>query len=150
MQKNFIAIWVIFTILLSCNPTTSSRDVQMEEWKSEVMNTELAFAKMAQSDGITEAFLAFAAEDAVLMRNNQLIRGKNAIEEMLASQKSENIKLSWKPDFIEVSTSGDLAYTYGQFLYTLIDSLGKEQHQNGVFHTVWKRQTDGSWKYVWD
>jgi ketosteroid isomerase-like protein len=27
---------------------------------------------------------------------------------------------------------------------------GEVGEYQGVFHTVWKRQPDGTWKYVWD
>ena len=58
--------------------------------------------------------------------------------------------LSWKPDFVDVSASGDLGYTYGHFTYSYTDSTGTIMESSGVFHTVWKRQADGSWLFVWD
>ena len=58
--------------------------------------------------------------------------------------------LVWEPDFIDVSVAGDLAYTYGKFTYTSITESGDTLTSKGIFHTVWKRQEDGSWKYVWD
>ena len=64
--------------------------------------------------------------------------------------KSGTETLSWKPDFIDVSDSGDMAYTYGKALYTYTDSLGVTKEYPALFHTVWKRQEDGSWKFVWD
>jgi len=75
---------------------------------------------------------------------------KKSMKEVLEAQDSENVSLVWEPDFVDVSASGDLAYTYGKFIYTLTDSLGKDQVMEGIFHTVWKRQTDGTWKFVWD
>jgi ketosteroid isomerase-like protein len=30
------------------------------------------------------------------------------------------------------------------------DSVGNKKDFKGIFHTVWKKQKDGSWKYVWD
>jgi ketosteroid isomerase-like protein len=52
--------------------------------------------------------------------------------------------------FVDVAASGDLAYTYGQYTISSKDENGKEITKSGVFHTVWKQQSDGSWKYVWD
>jgi ketosteroid isomerase-like protein len=43
-----------------------------------------------------------------------------------------------------------MAYTYGKYLWKVKDTTGKIQEFKGVFHTVWKRQSDGSWKYGWD
>lgn len=138
-----LTLLVLFT---ACNPKEKSR----EKWKKEIVDTEKAFAALAQREGIADAFLCYAAEDAVLMRNNSLVKGKEAMKEVLQAQASENVSLKWEPDFVDVSASGDLAYTYGKFTYTLTDSLGNDNVMEGVFHTVWKRQDDGTWKFVWD
>ncbi len=120
----------------------------IEKWKQEILDTEQKFAEMAKEEGIHNAFIAYASEDAVLMRNNKLILGKKEIDLHLKDQISKG--LSWKPDFVEVASSGDLGYTYGQYTYSDIDSEGKVMESTGVFHTVWKRQADGKWKFVWD
>ena len=86
------------------------------------------------------------------MRNNSLIIGIEALKERFEKDKSvgDKVSLDWKPDFVDVALSGDLGYTYGKYTYTTTDSIGKSKVIEGVFHTVWKRQTDGKWKYVWD
>jgi ketosteroid isomerase-like protein len=123
-----------------------------EKWKSEILETEENFAKMAGEEGISRAFMTYAAEDAVLMRNNKLVIGKKSLSVLFEDQasKPKDEKLSWKPDFVDVSASGDLAYTYGQYTYSYTDSTGTIVESEGVFHTVWKRQADGSWRFVWD
>ena len=142
--KNIFAL--IIMMLFACNSKTKPESVEL--WKQEIQEVERSFAKLASEEGIHNAFVAFAADDAVLMRNNQLITGKNEIDQFYKDQNSKG--LDWTPEFIDVSASGDLAYTYGPFTYTTIDSTGKSSESTGVFHTVWKRQSDGSWKFVWD
>ena len=107
---------------------------------------------MAGEEGISKAFMTYAAEDAVLMRNDKLVIGKNNLAMLFENQasKPKNESLNWKPDFVDVSASGDLAYTYGHFTYSITDSTGTKNESSGVFHTVWKRQTNGSWRFVWD
>jgi len=124
----------------------------MEQWKQEVRDVERDFSAMAGEAGIREAFIHYAADDAVLMRGDQLISGKQKIREHFQSTTSapRDEKLSWKPDFVDVSASGDLAYTYGNYTYSYTDSTGTTVEHKGVFHTVWKRQADGSWRFVWD
>jgi len=116
------------------------------------METEKAFEKMANTEGLKKAFSFYAAEDAVLERNDVLIKGKLNIEKSFNKASSENkkVSLSWTPDFIDVSNSGDLAYTYGKYQYSTTDPTGNTKTTEGIFHTVWKRQIDGQWKYVWD
>jgi len=149
-------ILVIIALLLSnCTSGTEKaldKDAKLTKWKGEIKATERAFSEMAQKEGIATAFLTFAAEDAVLMRDNNLIRGRAAIKERFKALQSTPgaESLSWEPSFVDVSASGDLGYTYGNFVYTTTDSLGQKTTLEGVFHTVWKRQADGQWKFVWD
>ncbi len=119
-----------------------------QSWKEEIMETEQSFAELVRKEGIHEAFVRYAAADAVLMRNNKLVQGKKNIDLFYAGQSSRNLK--WTVEFVDVSASGDLAYTYGRYSFTSVDQDGLQKEDRGVFHTVWKRQEDGSWKFVYD
>lgn len=140
----------IILLLYSC--TIKTNNVLIEKWKNEILETEQSFAKMAKKEGIQKAFLTYAAEDAVLMRNNNLVIGKKEKTIHFENQPSKNteVSLTWKPDFVEVSASGDLGYTYGKYTYSFVDVEGNTVENKGVFHTVWKKQTDGTWKFVWE
>jgi ketosteroid isomerase-like protein len=141
-----LTVLLTFLLVIACNTDNPDNATLIEQLRK----TELSFSDYAQEAGIEKAFLAFADENAVLVRNNKVIRGKKEIAEFFRSQPVEGVSLSWKPDFIEVAQSGDLAYTYGQYRLMRVDSTGREQSNTGVFHTVWKRQADGSWKFVYD
>jgi len=142
----FLIYLSLLILLISCKTKSSDKN-----YENEILNVEAEFAKMVLDEGLTKAFLHYADEEAVLNRENKLIKGKDAINEYLkANPVPPGSKLEWTPDHIDVSQSGDLAYTYGQFTFSLPDSTGLIQESKGVFHTVWKKQEDGSWKYVWD
>ena len=146
--RNFI--FTLMTVIGSIVLLQSQAD-SMSMWKKEIIDTEAAFAQMVKEKGIAEAFLFFAAEDAVLKRDEILVKGKPAIREMMQSQPpGAQIELVWAPDFVDVSLSGDMAYTYGNYTMKMTGPDGKTMERKGVFHTVWKRQKDGIWKYVWD
>ena len=120
----------------------------VEKWKQEILITEQSFAKMVKEEGIRQAFITYAAEDAVLMRNNELVIGKTNISLHYEDQTSKG--LVWTPDFIDVALSGDLGYTYGHYTFSYTAPDGNAVESQGVFHTVWKRQPDGKWLFVWD
>jgi len=145
MMKQIFYFFTI-AILTACYSNTSN----MKMLEKEILETEKTFAQMADTIGIAEAFIFYAADDAVLLRNNQLIKGKTAIQQYFTenSHTYETIKLKWLPDKIEVAESGDLAYTYGS--YQVIDTKTNNTTSTGVFHTVWKRQSNGQWRFVWD
>lgn len=146
-----IRFYVIMTVLgafiNSCQ--TSSTPVPHEKLKSELFAVEKAFCVMAQSEGIGKAFQYFAADSAVILRKNQLLKGKEAIRRQYESFP-RNAKLEWFPDFADVSASGDLGYTYGKYTLTSTDNVGRTIKSEGFFHTVWKWQPDGRWRFVWD
>lgn len=143
---------IILSLLFTNSCSMNSEKGSIEKWKNEILETEQNFAKLAQDEGIPKAFLRYADEDAVLLRNNDLVIGKNAIRDYYNSHASDddNTNLSWKPEFIDVAESGELGYTYGYYTYSFVDSTGNKNESRGVFHTVWKRQSDGSWRFVWD
>jgi ketosteroid isomerase-like protein len=138
----------LFILLLSACTAPKPDAAQLEK---EIVEAERAFAQMAAEKGIAEAFHAFAAEDAVIKRQNDtLIIGPEAIKEYYSSPFYQKAKVEWKPDYVKVDPAGNMAYTYGKFHWRSPDTAGVMQELRGVFHTVWQRQADGTWKYVWD
>ncbi|GAB5408520.1 MAG: hypothetical protein BalsKO_08850 [Balneolaceae bacterium] len=148
-MKTFIFI-IIISLLFSigCSRTGSEHDI--ERWKAEIVAVEKAFNDMAQEEGLVKAFEYYAANDGVLKRSNKIIKGKNAIAEWYRNDVKPNETLTWTPTFVDVSVFGDLAYTYGDFTFTYPDSSGEIRTNTGIFHTVWKRQSNGDWRFVWD
>jgi len=150
-MKKLLSIMFLSSLLFySCNK--KKKEDSIAKWKNEILKTEKEFTEMAQKDGISIAFLTFAADDAVVMRNNSLMIGKKSLRKNFKNKESDSSgnSLKWKPDFVDVASSGDLGYTYGKYVFTTIDSTGNTKVVEGVFHTVWKRQPDGKWRFVWD
>ncbi len=111
--------------------------------------TDLDFAKMAADSGIGKAFAHFAADSATLFRRgSEPILGREAIR--IASTDTSGSVLRWTPYFADIAASDDLGYTLGQSQYIYKDSSGAEKISYGYYVTIWKKQPDGSWKYVLD
>lgn len=128
-----------------------SKEKTADKAKQEIAQAEKDFEKMAAEKGIAEAFWYFADSNAVIKRNNDtLITGKNHIRNYYSADYFKTSSVKWSPDFVDVSSEADMGYTYGKYLWQSKDSTGKTHESQGVFHTVWKKQKDGSWKYVWD
>lgn len=141
---------ILLILFISCTET-KSKTADIEAIKKEIGEAERSFATMAKEKGIAEAFSFFADSNAVIKRkNDSLITGKDAIRNFYSADFYKNASVSWAPDFIEASPDGNLGYTYGKYLWQSKDSSGKVNEARGIFHTVWKKQKDGSWRYVWD
>ncbi|MCA6074833.1 YybH family protein [Fulvivirga sedimenti] len=146
MKRVLMIITAIsLALLASCSQTGEGS----EELINSVREAETAFAEMAQRDGLRAAFVAYAHPDAVLNRG-ELIKGKDEIDRYYSDPNFDQITLKWSPSYIDVSSSGDMAYTYGPYELIRTDSAGNSVTNQGTFHTVWKRMSDGSWKYVYD
>jgi hypothetical protein len=105
MSKSFLFIFC--TCLMSLFQPTSKVDIEVS--KLEVIHAEKAFETMLTKDGMAKAFIHFAADGAVLQRGNRLVKGKSEIQERFGKVAGiDNMKLKWEPDFVDVSSSGDL------------------------------------------
>jgi ketosteroid isomerase-like protein len=145
-MKAFLSVIILTITMASCQNTADRASLEKE-----IFRTEKAFEKMASEKGIAEAFYYYAAEDAVIKRENDtLIFGKKNIKTYYEKINDEKTTVSWTPDYINMSADGTMAYTYGKYLWKIKDEQGEIAEYKGVFHTVWKKQADKSWKYVWD
>lgn len=145
-MKAFLSVIILTITMASCQNTADQASLEKE-----IFQTEKAFEKMASEKGIAEAFYYYAAEDAVIKRENDtLIIGKKNIRTYYEKINDEKTTVSWTPDYINISADGTMAYTYGKYLWKIKDEQGEIAEYKGVFHTVWKKQADKSWKYVWD
>lgn len=143
--------FLLVIIALGISTCTSEKQDQKKQATTEIAAAEKAFEKMAAEKGIAAAFWFYADTAAVIKRgNDSLIRGKEGIRNFYSAPYFTSARVRWSPDLIEASGSGDMGYTYGRYEWISTDSLGAEDTSTGVFHTVWKKQTDGSWKYTWD
>ena len=139
---------ILFFLLLMTTSCSSTDRINPEKDKAEIIRTEAAFAAMAAEDSITSAFYTYAADSAVISRGGKLIQGREAIRDYYLDNLVPGTALTWEPDFADVS--GDIGYTWGEYTISVPDSTGKQTISHGIFHTVWKRQPDGAWRFVWD
>jgi ketosteroid isomerase-like protein len=114
-----------------------------EELARQVREAETAFAK-TMADRDLEAFAKFIADDAVFFGQSAAFRGKAAvIESWKGLYQGENAPFSWRPENVEVTSSGTLAHSSGP----VFNPQGK---QFGTFNSIWRREADGTWKVVFD
>ena len=134
-------------ILYSCN----NQGVDTEAEEKKLMELSREWSRIAAS-GDTAKIFSYWAEDAVMMSPGQpALKGKDAIREMvMGSFKVPGFKISWEPQSVEVSKSGDLAYLIEENQITVNDSLGNPLVTKNKALTVWKKQGGGSWKNVVD
>ncbi|WP_294123971.1 hypothetical protein [Sphingomonas sp.] len=102
------------------------------------LDTERAFIADAQKLGQWTAFRKYAADDAVIFVPQQV----NA-QEFLKGRADPPVAVYWWPGKSFVSCDGSYAVNTGPW----VRQYGKAV---GYFTTVWQRQPDGSWKWIYD
>ena len=111
---------------------------------------EAEFMKATAERG-SQGYLSYYAEDAVEVPNNAgLIQGKANIAKTMEFLDDKNNHLTWTPVGADISSSGDMGYTYGTYEFASSDRNGKPVVDHGKYTTIWKKQKDRSWKVVLD
>lgn len=102
------------------------------------VDAERAFVADAQKLGQWTAFRKYATDDAVMFVPQQV----NA-QEFLKDRKDPPVSVYWWPGRSFVSCDGSYAVNTGPW----VRQYGKAV---GYFTTVWKRQPDRGWKWIYD
>ena len=97
-------------------------------------------------------WIDFWADDAVMMPPGlPPVRGKAAIRQYVENAaKVPGFQISWEPESVHVSQSGDLAYMFERNVVTFNDPHGNPVTAHGKVVTVWRKGADGSWRNVVD
>jgi uncharacterized protein (TIGR02246 family) len=100
----------------------------------------------------TEGLASHYADDAFFVAPGASADGSTEIRKVLANASTDPaFKVHFASDKIDVSSSGDLAYSRGKFTEQYTDrKTGKVMTSSGSYVSVYKKQGDGSWKVVED
>jgi ketosteroid isomerase-like protein len=130
--------FLISTALLAGCATTPA---QAPVTPAPVIGAERAFAARAGEIGWIPAFCEYSAADSQLVGRAGLA---NAHERMCALPDDGGRDLYWGPAFAGIARSGDLGFTTGPA------SFDAAHTPTVQYFTVWRRQPDGSWKWIFD
>jgi uncharacterized protein (TIGR02246 family) len=137
----------VLLAFVSCN----QQEVDTKAEGEKLMQTSREWSKVAASRN-ADSILRYWTDDAVVLSaGDPELKGKDAIRGMVeGSFKNPGFQISWEPESVEVSKSGDLGYLMENTRMIYPDSAGKEMTQNFKAVTIWKKQADGSWKCAVD
>ena len=108
------------------------------------------FMKAAVEHG-SAGYMSYYADDAVEVPNGEgIITGKVNIARTMGFLDEKTNHLTWTPVGADISASGDLGYTYGNYEFSSLGKDGKPVVEHGKYTSIWKKQKDGRWKVVLD
>jgi len=135
---------VLCACMLALSVVGSARAETHEQLTQQVRDAENGFAAtMAKRDH--KAFATFIAEDAVFFGGeNRVYRGKKAVvDSWKGLYEKPDAPFSWRSESVEVIESGKLAHSSGPV-------FNPKGERMGTFNSLWRRESDGSWKVVFD
>lgn len=127
---------VFATALLAAGPVLAqSPDV------APVVAAERAFAADAPVMGLTASFNKWSLPDAVMIGGGQVQTVRDVFPPDVP-RPADEIRLEWWPNFAGISRSGDMGFTTG--------GVAVNGRRTGHYFTIWSKQSDGSWRWVYD
>jgi len=136
-----ILVLLLFTATLFAKKEKSAHGADL------LRRFEAEFAADVAQHG-HNAFIDHFAEDGVEIVDGGGINTKDDMRKQPAW--AEGTSLTWMPVKADMAASGDLGYTYGNYIYTAKNKEGKLVTSYGKYTSIWKKQKDGHWKVVVD
>lgn len=106
-----------------------------------VVAAERAFAADGLALGIDRSFHKWSAPDAILIAGGQVLNARAAYPGTTDLDPAAPT-LVWWPNWAGVAKSGDMGFTTG--------GVERGGERRGHYFTIWKRQADGAWRWVYD
>jgi ketosteroid isomerase-like protein len=132
LKRSDLALALSLALALPAAANAASPD------PAQVVAAERAFAADGLALGIKDSFLKHSAPEGIVLNPEpQLAQAVYG-----AAPAGGKTKLVWWPLWAGLARSGDLGFTTGPF--TVNDQPG------AWYFTVWARQKDGSWKWLFD
>lgn len=139
MRKSFLFGLIVF-VLFSCSEQKIVADPQV------LLDADRAFSNYSVQHGLQAAFIEFAHDSVVLLKDNQMpIEGKQNLIKSYEGRNDSNLVLTWNPAKAMIAESGEMGYTYGFWTLAVQNDTTK-----GTYLTIWKKNANGQWKYIAD
>jgi ketosteroid isomerase-like protein len=152
-----IALVALVVATVDCNfgssssSTASSTPTASGAEGDALMQVSRDWAKAAEARDV-ERTLSYWSDDAMTLEPDRpAIAGKAALRNLVQSGfKDPKFTITWEPEQAEISQAGDMGYLIEHNRITFTDTTGKVRTVFGKGVTIWKKDSNGTWKCVLD
>ena len=142
-MRRLSTLAVAVVVAASCAQT-----VNVEQEKAALMAADAEWSKTTTDAAKFAA--AFTPDGTLSLAGAPAMKGPDTIKAAMEPMiKSPGFSLTWQATRAEVSASGDLGYTAGNYTLKTNTPSGIPVTENGKFQTTWKK-IDGVWKVIED
>lgn len=143
-----LCLFLVASIMFALANNIYSQEQKTNASLQSLVEAEKKFSATFAEKGFRDSFMAFFADDGIGF-NPDPHKTRDTLAKAPADKFPLETLLIWQPVFADISASGDFGYTTGPLLIT--DQTEKKlPARHGMYFSVWKRQSDGSWKVVVD
>ncbi|MHC5209885.1 MAG: YybH family protein [Planctomycetota bacterium] len=155
MRQRFLVTALFLSLALGCAPAAGDpvQDIDLEAARASLMEADRAWvADHLASDSPLDVLDGHLTDDVrVLAPDAPIAQGRQeALALFGALYDLPGFSLSWSPSMAEVGGGGDLGYTIGAYHMAFEDPEGGPVRSDGKYMTVWKKQSDDTWKVAVD
>jgi len=145
-----LGMTLLFAVSCSQAPRPSS-DTRAADAKS-IQDGEAAWNHDWSSKNLDDIVSHYADDAALMIPGAPIMKGRDSIRAGLQQfLQDKNLSLSFTAATTDVAKGGDIAYTQGTYTLTQTEPKTKKPiTETGKYVTVYKKQSDGSWKAVED
>jgi hypothetical protein len=143
MRSISMAKWIVRGIALVLLAAGTAR---AEDTAATLMRIDKEFSATAEKVGVGKAFSMYAANPTIRF-------GTPAVRvspSELVKEFPPDLRLSWTPEEAMAAASGDLGFTWGRWILHGKNKDGSPREVHGKYVTIWKKEPDGTWKFVLD
>ena len=116
-----------------------------------IRTADSTWSSATEAKQVDQHMSYYADDAAVLGPNAPMASGKPAIQKMITDMFAmPGFGLKWQATKVEAAGSGDIAYTMGTYDFSMNGPKGAPMADHGKYLTIWKKQSDGTWKVAVD
>lgn len=142
--------WFLASVVAIALPVVQAPGQADPQALPRMVASEKAFAAATAELGVRDGFLAFFADDAIQIQRTEasvtLIKARDALAAQPLPRLPIPNQLLWEPFTGQVSSDGTIGWLTGA--YVRFNQAQKEPVGQGAYFSVWKRQSNGTWR-VW-
>ncbi|MES2628351.1 MAG: hypothetical protein V4616_05230 [Bacteroidota bacterium] len=142
---------IILVMAVGAVACSTESAVDVAKVKQEVLSVDSAFSAMSEDKGMSKAFLYYADTNVVELNNGEYPTiGIVAMSNRFRRLDNSKFVMRWKAAKCEVASSGDLAYTFGEWRIDQALPNGADTTLYGNYVSIWKKNDRAQWKLVLD
>lgn len=153
----FITAWLFVLFLSFITVHGADQIPNPEKEKQILLEKDREISGISAGNGVLRAFYPYLTEKSLLLpKKGHPVYGKETCAK-LADQMDMDGRANpfkWEPLFSDVSTAGDLGYTYGRYeipaapasAESAASGDNKKEVNYGYYGTIWTKNTEGKWK----